>query len=372
MMRDSSHHFRANGALRCILLVMSVSLVLALWAIPSNADEDARVEAMRKYFGNGEFGAVLKEYEQCSPEIRQQPNVCQWVGQSYLRRHDFRNAEPLLQRAAASNLAPQMRERAQDACNRINTLKQLCPPFYQQYKLGGYTINLFAAKTPWSQLLAAQMPTFLSRGQEAFSNQSAEVNFYLLEDRNAYDQFFSAWTAKPPSKNHRGTGGMSIVMFCRYYPSGVQVGQNDINDLYFRVLHEYSHALCNTIYGDNYGRDVPQWLNEGMADYFGWKYKPAGPQEALANLRKIAAAHKPAQSYEDISKRLYEDAGSGYTMGDVIVTQLFQGQPISLYGQIIDAARTDGGDFDAAVQQVTGRDPRAIYDTLVRTYWGEK
>jgi hypothetical protein len=366
-----SQHFRANRAFQFIALLINLLVALTVCSLPSNADEDGRVDAMRKYFANGEFGAVLREYEQCSPETRQKPIVCQWVGQSYLRRHDFRNAEPMLQRAAASDLGPQMKERAQDACNRINILKQLCPPFYQQYKLGGYTINLFAVKTQWSQLIAAQLPVFLSQAQEAFGDQSAEVNFYLLEDRTAYDQFFSAWTAQTPSKGHRGTGGMHIVMFCRYYPTGKQVGQNDINDLYFRVLHEYSHALCNTTYGDNYGRDVPQWLNEGMADYFGWRYKPAGPQEALANLRKLAA-NKPPQSYEDISKRLYEETGNGYTMGDVIVTQLFQGKPISLYEQIIDAARTDGGDFDAAVQQVTGHNPRSIYDSIVHTYRGAK
>ena len=35
---------------------------------------------------------------------------------------------------------------------------------------------------------------------------------------------------------------------------------------YGDVMHEYGHALCDTIYGDNYLDHVPERLNEGMAD----------------------------------------------------------------------------------------------------------
>lgn len=157
-----------------------------------------------------------------------------------------------------------------------------------------------------------------------------------------------------------------MVLFCRYYPTGAEVGGKNVSDLYFRVLHEYSHALCNTIYGDTF--KMPQWLNEGLADYFGWKYFPLGAQQAKVRLQQLASQRK-ARTYEEISTALYADSETGYATGDVMVSDLFQGKPLSIYGQIINLARSSGGNFEYALQQTTGRDPKVLYSQLVSSYW---
>jgi hypothetical protein len=334
--------------------------------VPTVQAQDVQLNNIRDEFFNGEFEHLVSTFPSLPADLRDNPLVYFWVGQSYLRLHDIEHAQEFLLKAENNNLPQAQHERAQQALRRINTLKQLRPPFYHDYKLDGFAIRIFARDSPWTKNLTQQMPTFLNRAKEAFGSSNAYIAFYLFEDRSSYDKFFESWTLEPQGSQHRGTGGTHIVMFCRYYPTGKQVGENDIDDLYFRVLHEYSHALCNTIYGDKF--NMPQWLNEGMADYFGWKYKAKGVEEARQRLQRLAS-QKPARTYDDVTARFHDDTDTGYAIGDVMASELFQGKRLSIFSQIISSARSSGGNFDMALQQTTGRDPRAMYAQLVKTYW---
>ncbi len=55
-----------------------------------------------------------------------------------------------------------------------------------------------------------------------------------------------------------------------------------------------------------------------------------------------------------------------------MVSELLKGKPLSVYGEIVNGARENGGNFEAAVQKVTGQDPRAVYAQLLKTYWKAK
>ncbi|HEY9733622.1 MAG TPA: hypothetical protein V6C89_17005 [Drouetiella sp.] len=345
----------------------TVLLFVCMFSLAQSASaQDQRLAKIRQDYFGGAFERVLADYPLLPGDVRNSAPALFFVGQSYLRMHDIEHAEDYLKKAQSVGLAKQQQQRAEAALERIATLKQLRPPFFRDYALDNFKIRVFAKDTPWSRNLTKQIPAFLARAKEGFGNDNAFVSFYLFEDHPSYDRFFDSWTVDPQNILHRGTGGMQIVMYCRYYPTGKEVGANDINDLYFRVLHEYSHALCHTTYGDQFR--MPQWLNEGMADYFGWKYKPDGSAQAREKLRRIAA-QKPARTYEDLSTRLHDDNELGYVIGDVMVTELFSGQPLSIYGRLIDTARADGGNFDSAVKKVTGKDPRAVYAQLLRAYW---
>ena len=351
---------------RTICCITTLLAVYGAACVASASAQDQQTNQIREKYFHGEFGQVLTTYSQSSSEQRESPLSCFFVGQSYLRRHDFEHAAEYLRKAEAGQLGAQQRERADASLARIAVLKELCPPFFHDYDLDGFKIRLYAKDSAWSRNLAKQVPSFLARAKEGFGNSNAFVAFYLFEDHSSNDRFFDSWVSEPQGISHRGTGGMQIVMYCRYYPTGKEVGANDISDLYFRVLHEYSHALCHTTYGDNF--KMPQWLNEGMADYFGWIYKPTGDAEAIARLQKFAK-QRPARSYVEISTKLHDDNEVGYAVGDVMVTELFKGKPLSIYGEIINAARSNGGNFETAVQQATGRDPRSVYAEILKTYW---
>ena len=328
--------------------------------------QNQQIKNIREAYFQCAFDQVLSEYSHLTQEQRNNAQAYFFVGQSYLRRHDIENAEDYLKKAQVSGLSREQQDRTSAALARIAVLKNLRPPFFHDYNLGNFKIRVFARDSAWSRNLSKQFPDFLLRAREAFGNDNfANVSFYLFEDRASYDKFFDSWTVEPKNILHRGTGGMQIVMYCRYYPTGKEVGANDINDLYFRVLHEYSHALCNTTYGDRF--HMPQWLNEGMADYFGWKYKADGITQAREKLRQLGSQRMPG-TYEAMCSQPQQDADLKYLIGDVMVSEIFANKPLSIYGQLIKTARANGGNFEAAIQNLTGQNPRDVYTRLLQTY----
>jgi tetratricopeptide (TPR) repeat protein len=349
------------------IFLISALVPLSALFIPAPAQgQQNQLTAIRDSFFKGDYAQAISMYSQLPQDLRDSPLVRLWVGQSYYRTHDFEHAREFVQKADEGNLPPPQKQRAQSVLQQLDKIKEICPPLYHDYTLDGYTIRIYAKDSIWTKSIAAQMPTFLARAKEAFGNSKAFIAMYLCEDRGAYDKFFEAFTSAPPGKVHRGTGGNHMIVFCRYYPSGAEVGQNDTNDLYFRVLHEYSHALCDTIYGDHF--KMPSYLNEGMADYFGWKYKPNGADLAKVHLQKLASTRR-ALTYDELSHNLYRDSEMGYTTGDVIVSTFFANKPLSIYAQIIQLARSSNGNFEYALQQVTGRNPEECYSQIVRAYW---
>jgi hypothetical protein len=353
------------GVSATLLIGILVSLSGLFTSQPAQG-QDNQLTTIRDQFFKGEYAQAISMYSQLPSDLRESPLVKLWVGQSYFRTNDFEHAREFLARANAGNLAAPQRERAESILQRLDKIKQVCPPVYHDYTLDGYTIRIYAKDSAWTKLLAAQMPTFLARAKEAFGNSNAFIAMYLCEDRSAYDKFFEAFTAVPPGKDHRGTGGNHIILFCRYYPTGAEVGAKDVNDLYFRVLHEYSHALCATVYGDHF--KMPAYLNEGMADYFGWKYKPEGADQAKVRLKKIASTRR-AFTYEELLHDFRKDNELGYAIGDVMVSTMFADKPISICGQIIQLARSSNGNFDYALQQFTGTDSVKLYPQIVREFW---
>lgn len=343
-------------------------LILSLFAVAQSAAYASNLQDVFSAWSGGRFAEAITAFDQLPAVEQAKPGASFVAGASYFKRHDCERAKPLLKRAASGNLGPRQAQVAQTMLAHIQTLEELRPPFQRTYRQAGFTINLYAVKDKWSDELAAQIPQFFRRAAEAFGNEEAEINFYLFPERPPYDSFFDAWRIdeRAPEK-HRGTGTMHMVEFCKFYPNGTQVGATNVNDLYSRVLHEYSHALCHTIYGDRFGADCPQWLNEGMADYFGWQYRPELYAQQPEVLKKAALAN-PAPSYEQLSHRFYE-IENGYLIADVLVLNLFNEPKVDCYRGIINAARANGGNFEAAIQQVTGKDPRVVYASMMRKYW---
>lgn len=347
-------------------LLLSVSGTLFL-SLPARAQ--ALME-MREAFGHGEFNEVLRLYSKLSTQEQGRALPQYWVGCAYLRHHDFLHAEPYFKNASTLNLPPKIQDLCNDSLQRIQTLKSLVPPFMMTQKSGGMVINIYAAKDEWSKTVCSQVPVFLARANEAYPGESATVNFYLFQNRDNYDRFFKSWTHKESLESdtkHRGTGGYEMVEFCEVFPNGTKVGATNINDLYSRVCHEYSHALCATIYGDQLGFKIPQWLNESMADYFGWKFRPEMiPRQAplLASLAKKF----PPPTYEDQSRALYS-GNFGYTFADNLLLELIKGKPLTVYRQILMSSKAHNGDFEAGLLEATGKDPKQVCQAVIARAW---
>ena len=366
--RTRSVKIRPPVKLAAAILTATLLPLSGLFVAPALCLDDQLV-AIREQFFKGEYARAISMYSKLPSDLRDSPLVKLWVGQSYFRTHDFEHARELMQKADEGNLQPAQKQRAQNVLSN-NSIRssRFAHPFSTTIHLMAIQFGFMQKTQRGTKSLATQMPTFLARAKEAFGNSNAFIAMYFCEDRDEYNNFFETLSSaqRPGKETPRVQGLDHMVLFCRYFPNGAEIGQNDKNDLYFRVLHEYSHALCNTIYGDHF--KMPQWLNEGMADYFGWKYKPNGGNLAKVRLQKVASMRR-AMTYEELSNDLYKDGEMGYAAGDVMVDTLFANKPISLYAQIIQSARSSNGNFDYAVRQVTGHDPKETYSQTVRAYW---
>jgi hypothetical protein len=88
---------------------------------------------------------------------------------------------------------------------------------------------------------------------------SALINVYLFEDRERYEQFMRAHYPKLPRRRAffvaqpRGVGSGDDLLVYTFW--GEHVRQD--------LRHELTHALLHGIL-----KDVPLWLDEGLAEYF--------------------------------------------------------------------------------------------------------
>jgi hypothetical protein len=115
---------------------------------------------------------------------------------------------------------------------------------------------------------------------------TAAVQVYLFEDRDRYEKFIKAkYPDLPPRPaffvaNPRTIGGTEDLLVYTYWGDRIQ------QDL----RHELTHALLHSVL-----KDVPIWLDEGLAEYFELPPENKGVNPAhLDNLRKgLAGLYKP-------------------------------------------------------------------------------
>jgi hypothetical protein len=115
---------------------------------------------------------------------------------------------------------------------------------------------------------------------------TAAVQVYLFEDRDRYEQFIKTkYPDLPPRPaffvaNPRTLGGSEDLLVYTFW------GQRIQQDL----RHELTHALLHSVL-----KDVPIWLDEGLAEYFELPPENKGINPAhLATLRRgLASWYKP-------------------------------------------------------------------------------
>jgi hypothetical protein len=107
------------------------------------------------------------------------------------------------------------------------------------------------------------------------------VFVYLFEDRQRYDQYFKAVYPKLPKRRAffivqpRAMGGEDLLVFTSWGEPG-RVRQD--------LRHELTHALLHSVL-----KDVPLWLDEGLAEYFELPPENAGVNDAhLAHIRRTS------------------------------------------------------------------------------------
>jgi len=63
------------------------------------------------------------------------------------------------------------------------------------------------------------------------------------------------------------------------------------------------------------------------------------------------------------------DSETVYAMGDLMIDEILSHRDAADIGRIIAAAHAGNGDFERAIQQVTGKDARAVFQHVLATHW---
>lgn len=248
---------------------------------------------------------------------------------------------------------------------RIAVVEQLRPPA----RTAGIpsSLRVFADDTPWIREVLRSIPDFSRRAQEVFGPDLPTIDLYLFQSRDRYVRFYRAMFGVEVSTWwQNGTGDSNVVVFCQEDRQGRPIGPPGAPRGLGDVLHEYGHALLNTLYGDRYLRQVPQWLDEGFADFVARPYYEELFETSGAAIRKFLAK-SPAPGVEDLSRRLYQrDSFVRYGIARFMVEEMTKGRETGVVRDLLRRAATDG-DFEAAVRGTTGSDPAELLDrTLAR------
>jgi hypothetical protein len=133
-------------------------------------------------------------------------------------------------------------------------------------------------------------------------------------------------------------------------------------------MHEIGHALCMTNFGPHYLERVPQWLDEGLADYIAAPYH-GDLEERFENTLRFYQNKGPAPSFDEMRSKLYEDTAIRYAVSGRMVLDILKKRDVSTVGKIVATAREQRGDFDAAVKTVTGVSGQQAYTTVSSNHW---
>jgi hypothetical protein len=279
------------------------------------------------------------------------------IALSLVRVHRFEEAKPyLLSLKKRSYVAPQGWQTVASLLLRVVRCEVLRPPLRLVHPPPPErpVIRLFADPGPWGEEVRKDVPALVAAAREAFPDRLPTTDFYLFRERKAYERFFTNLFGTDGIRSwQHGTGRVNAVVFCAEDQNGLAHAGLARARLPGDLLHEYAHALCEERFGDLYLYQVPQWLNEGLADAIAWSRY--GTMHADSpRVVQTAYASRPPATYDEMSKQLYEaDQHVRYSLAWLMVSRLLSHRGNEAIAPLLDEARRVE-DFEAAMKTVCG------------------
>ncbi len=249
---------------------------------------------------------------------------------------------------------------------RIEAVERLRPPAVDGGGIPG--IRIFADETPWIREVVKSLPAFVDRARAVLGEDLPPVDFYLFRAREQYERFYKAlFGVEVATAWQNGTGDSNVVVFCQEDREGRILGRPGALRGLGDVLHEYTHSLLNSFYGDRYLRHVPQWLDEGLSDFVARPYYGELFESSAVAIRKFLAKSVPP-AYEDLCRRLYErDSFVRYGMARFMVEELMKSRETKVIRDILRRAAPPG-DFDQAILGATGAIPADLRERVLARF----
>lgn len=329
--------------------------------------DDAVKEAMARS-SKGRFGAALRSLE-AHPDLLRDDPLAQFVaGTAWMRLHRPDRAKPLLVAAADRGVhAAGGWESPEKLLDRIAVIERLRPAastgLPKDERLSA--VRVYADDTPWIRAILEVLPRTVERAEEVFGKDLPPIDFYLFSSREDYTAFYKALFGQNiPTSWQNGTGNSNVVTFCQTDREGKPVGTPGASRGRGDVLHEYGHALMNTLYGDGYLRNVPQWFDEGASDFLAREYYKELFESSARLIRKAAVV----PSLNELTRHLYErDPSLRYGVARYMVDEMLKDRDSSVLRDILRQASADG-DFEKAILAVTGLAPETLRERVIARF----
>jgi len=347
-------------------LLLSTALFLGIAPERQDALKDAGAESSK-----GRHRAVLRILDENPELLKSDPQAQYLAGFSWIRLHRPDLAKPLLTAAAEGGFSgwPGW-EPVKTLLDRVATVERLRPPpaknLPDDERL--QSLRVFADDTPWIRAVLKALPDYVTRAREVFGKELPRIDIYLFESRLSYNTFYKAlFGISIPTTWQNGTGNANIVTFCQADREGQAVNPPGSPRGLGDVLHEYSHALLNTLYGDGYLRQVPQWLDEGWSDYVAKEHYTELFETSASHLRRTFSKSL-APTLEELSRKLYEvDPVVRYGMARFMVEEMLKERKSLRIRDLLQRARPEG-DFEKAIVEAAGVKPSELRDRVIARF----
>jgi hypothetical protein len=324
----------------------------------------------RDDFNRWDCERCLYDYALLPEDKKKDPNIIHRVGYCYLATNQYNKAEPYLVKAinAGCTKVGYLPSPA-DLYDRVRRLKGYAPPFYRAFKRGNIQFTVWARPTEWFRTVAEEIPQFMQRSIDAFGTQAPNLDLYIFDRRSDYERFSKLlFEGQSPGLEQNGTGNNHVALFCEEDSNGSMVSQASVQERRAYVMHEIGHALCMTSFGSHYLERVPQWLDEGLADYMAAPYH-GDLEERFENTLRFYQNKGPAPTFDEMRSKLYDDTNVRYAVSGLMVLDILKKRDISTVGKIVNTAREQRGDFDSAIKSVTGKSGQQAYTAVTSNHW---
>jgi hypothetical protein len=315
--------------------------------------------------------AVLQIFEEHPDLLKTEPQAQYLAGHAWLRLHRPELAKPLLNAAVKGGFTGYPGwESAEALLKRIDWIDRLRPPPAKDLPgdEGLKSIRVFADDTPWIQAVLHALPDYVRRAREVFGEDLPQIDFYLFRSRLAFKDFYkSLFGVDIPTAWQNGTGNSNVVTFCQEDREGKPINAPGAPRGLGDVLHEYSHALLHTLYGDGYLRQAPQWFDEGVSDFVARDYYKELFDSSATQIRKTLA-RSAAPSTEELSRHLYErDPALRYAIARYMVDEMLKDRRPEVIREILKEARPEG-DFEKAIVDAAGSRPSELRERVITRF----
>jgi hypothetical protein len=340
----------------------------ALWTGQDGAE---RVREAAAEASKGRHRAALRVFDEQPDLLTSDPRAQYVAGHSWMRLHRPDLAKPLLAAAVKGGFTGYPGWESADAfLKRIDWIDRLRPPpakgLPEDGRLKG--LRIFADDTPWIRAILAAFPDFVRRANEVFGEDLPPIDVYLFQSRLAYKDFYkSLFGVDIPTAWQNGTGSANVVTFCQEDREGKPINAPGSPRALGDVLHELNHALVHTMFGDNYLRHVPQWLDEGLSDFLARPYyKELFESSAVLLRRQLATSAAPTT--DELARRMYErDPNLHYAMARYMVDELLKDRKPAVILEILKRARPEG-DFEKALVEGAGTTPAELRGRVIARF----